>query len=295
MSRTHARRVAAGVVCALGFGGCGSADDPDAGGSGAASSNGGASGFSSGGVTFSDGGGDRVTFSSGGDQVTFSGAQTGATFSSPGAASFSSQPVPTVPTTPVVPSVPVTDTVDPDVPTAGSAINPADAGAEAALGVAPVPVVDESPSAIDESSSVGGLDGEGLPPMRGTDPLFGFWSADDMTVAASPAVSEERVFRIALHGEEIRIEWFSDEAREGGSGRNCWSADARDPVRLVEEGEAFVTAGAPGDGSRARYVVEPIGVLRVETYSDEGVASTTVHAPALAGLSFVDFPVCDGI
>ena len=292
MSGTIAWKVAAGVACALALGGCGSDDDdagPDAGGA----SGGGASGFTSDGVTFSGGGGDQVTFSSGADQVTFSGGAdqvtfssgnpSGVTFSSPGAATFSSPPAPAAPVAPVVPGAPVAPSTDASgTPTAGSPIDPADVGAVGALG-------GEDAPAIDASAPVGGASETAT---RGEDPVFGFWSADDLVTVAAPAVSDELVFRIALRGEEIRVEWFVDETREGGSGLNCWTPDGRAPVTLVARDDAFVAAAPSGGGARVEYDVGADGRLRVETYSDEGLETTAVHAPALDGLAFADFPLC---
>ena len=291
MSGTIAWKVAAGVACALALGGCGSDDDEEPDASGA--SGGGASGFTSEGVTFSGGGGDQVTFSSGADQVTFaggadqvtfsSGNPSGVTFSSPGAATFSSPPAPVAPVAPVVPGAPIAPSTDASgTPIGGSAIDPADVGAADELGGGEAPGIDGS-APVGEASDVA---------TRGEDPVFGFWSADDLVTPAAPAVPDERVFRIALRGEEIRVEWFVDETREGGSGQNCWTPDGRAPVTLVDGDGAFVAVAPSGDGTRVEYGVGADGRLRVETYSDAGLEATAVHAPALDGLAFADFPLC---
>ena len=294
MSGTIARKVAAGVACALALGGCGSDDDdagPDAGGA----SGGGASGFTSDGVTFSGGGGDQVTFSSGADQVTFaggadqvtfsSGNPSGVTFSSPGAATFSSPPAPAAPVAPVVPGPPVTPSTDASgTPVGGSSINPADVGAADELG-------GDEPAGIDAPSSSDGPSGTPTRGEDGEDPRFGFWDAEDITEPDAPD-APDGVLRIALHDEEIWLERFIDEAGPGGSGQNCWSPDPRDPVRLVPDGDDLVEA-EPSEGSLpVEYSVDSGGSLHVYTYAGERLRSEAIHGTALWGLAFADFPVC---
>lgn len=266
------RSAAAAAACALALAGCDARTDGDA--AVAGTSDGATAGA---GDAASSGGADRVTFSSGTDRVTFSsGGQGAVTFSSPGGASFASPAA----------ASPDEASTDPDLDAAG---NLGEAGDPDAVDFGETPDTVDVPGPGESPAVATGPGGDGTSgtATRGADPRFDFWDGDEV---GAPLTSDDYLFRIALYGSEVWLEWFADETREGGSGENCWSPYLT-TARLEREGDLFVRNMGDDGATRVEYSHDA-GLLVEEMYLRDELQYVERYRPVLEGVAFSDFPVC---